>query len=444
MKKIAVFLAFLSAGMGSLLFVKNRIPKGTPLWLPKLLAGAMSPVWALAGMLGALLGLRRRSPLTVYAGGLGAAAAVRYIRGVSQPEEAAFERAFGPGWQTEIPPQRLWHMLPRPWNGLLPQVPEYSWIQNMPFWTIKGTDRQLLCDLWLPPEGVEPSGLAFIYAHGSAWYLFDKDFGTRPLFRHLAAQGHTIMDVAYRLYPETDMFGMLGDVQRAIAWMKDHATDYNVDPQRVVVGGSSAGGQFALLSAYAPGDPRLTPEELHGKDLTVRGVISAYGPVDLAASYDHMNLGQMKVQLDERGWEGYVADQMKTMGESSFGYFLKERTGKAYDRIGMEKFILSGRLEPVMGGCSPQECPERYTLASPISHVHPGCPPSLLIQGEDDIVSPADSIREIYSKLQEAGVPVVNILLPQTEHGFDLVLPRISPPAQASIYAIERFLALMV
>jgi acetyl esterase/lipase len=76
--------------------------------------------------------------------------------------------------------------------------------QNLPFATIPGSERQLLCDLWQPPENVPPSGLAFIYMHGSAWYLLDKDVGTRPFFSHLAAQGHVVMDVAYRLAPETD------------------------------------------------------------------------------------------------------------------------------------------------------------------------------------------------------------------------------------------------
>lgn len=56
-----------------------------------------------------------------------------------------------------------------------------------------------------------------MYLHGSAWYLLDKDYGTRPFSRHLAAQGHVIMDVAYRLCPEVDIYEMVGDVKRAVA-----------------------------------------------------------------------------------------------------------------------------------------------------------------------------------------------------------------------------------
>ncbi|NIN61065.1 MAG: alpha/beta hydrolase fold domain-containing protein, partial [Gammaproteobacteria bacterium] len=66
------------------------------------------------------------------------------------------------------------------------------------------TDRQLLCDIWRPGNG-DVSGLAIVYFHGGAWFMWDKDFLTRPFFRHLVAQGHTVMDVAYRLCPEVDI-----------------------------------------------------------------------------------------------------------------------------------------------------------------------------------------------------------------------------------------------
>jgi acetyl esterase/lipase len=124
----------------------------------------------------------------------------------------------------------------------------------------------LLADIWQPPAGVEPSGTAIVYLHGSAWYLWDKDCGTRPFFRRLAAQGHVVMDVAYRLCPEVDVVGMVGDAKRAVAWMKANAARLGVNPQRVVLMGASAGGHVALLAAYGSDQPRLTPEELRGVD----------------------------------------------------------------------------------------------------------------------------------------------------------------------------------
>ena len=111
----------------------------------------------------------------------------------------------------------------------------------------------MLCDIWEPPEKVPHSGLAFIYLHGSAWTLWDKDAGTRPFFRHLVNQGHVIMDVAYRLFPETDFKGMVFDTKQAIAWLKANARVYGIDPDKIIIGGGSAGGHIAMLAAYTEG-----------------------------------------------------------------------------------------------------------------------------------------------------------------------------------------------
>jgi acetyl esterase/lipase len=157
----------------------------------------------------------------------------------------------------------------------------------VPFWTLPDADGRLLCDLWQPPRDVAPSGMALVYLHVSAWYLLEKNVCTRAFFCHLAAQGHVVMDVAYRLYPETDMLGMMGDAKRAIAWMKAQGPTYGVNPERVVVAGGSAGGHLALLAAYTPREGALTPHDAGQTDLSVRAVISCYGPTNLQTYYDH-------------------------------------------------------------------------------------------------------------------------------------------------------------
>jgi acetyl esterase/lipase len=135
---------------------------------------------------------------------------------------------------------------------------------------------------------VHASGIVFIYLHGSAWYVLDKDVGTRPMFRHLAAQGHTLVDVAYRLFPETDMMGMVHDVKRAIHWVKEQGFP-GMQARKVVVGGGSAGAHLALLAGYTVGNSLFSPPELTGKDLGADAVISLYGPPDLEAMYYHTN-----------------------------------------------------------------------------------------------------------------------------------------------------------
>lgn len=111
-------------------------------------------------------------------------------------------------------------MLERRWTWRAPAPPQPRFDQDVPFWTIPNTERQLLCDIWHPGSGVRRSRLTFIYLHPGGWQNLDKDTGTRPFFRHLTAGGHVVMYVSYRLCHETDMFGIVGDVKRAIAWIK--------------------------------------------------------------------------------------------------------------------------------------------------------------------------------------------------------------------------------
>jgi len=106
------------------------------------------------------------------------------------------------------------------------------------------------------------------------------------------------------------------------------------------------------------------------------------------------------------------------------------------------------RYAPLLpaSGCSGarDEIPATYELASPVSHVHPGCPPTLLIQGTLDCLTPVTAARGLHHRLVECGVPAINIRYPLTNHAFDLLLPQVSTPAQAALYYTERFLALMV
>jgi acetyl esterase/lipase len=360
---------------------------------------------------------------------LGAVAAVRDVRRVTAPHRG-FARAFGVEWERAIASEQQTGMLRRRWTWHLPAAPEPRWQRDVPFWILPGIDRRLLCDLWQPPRGVASSGLAVVYLHGSAWYLLDKDFFTRPFFRHLAGQGHVVMDVAYRLYPETDMLGMVGDAKRAIAWMKAQGPEYRVNPERVVVAGGSAGGHLALLAAYTPREGMLTPDDAGDADLSVRGVISCYGPTDLRAYYDHtrQNIWSHPGQATEAHPPGPL---------------IRRVLGTSYERLGLGKAGVPGAMEPLLGG-TPEAVPDRYALFSPSTHVQSGSPPTLLIQGKDDVIAPVAATNLLFEQLVAAGVQAVNIVFPHAEHGFDLVLPRWSPAAQAALYHEERFLALMV
>jgi acetyl esterase/lipase len=106
--------------------------------------------------------------------------------------------------------------------------------------------------------------------------------------------------------------------------------------------------------------------------------------------------------------------------------------------IGLFPLLMTNLL-----GGSPDEVPEIYELASPITHAGPHSPPTLLLQGEHDSFLPASVSHALHCRLAEAGVPSVYVQFPRTGHGFDMPLPRYAPAAQAALYDVERFLALM-
>jgi dipeptidyl aminopeptidase/acylaminoacyl peptidase len=102
-----------------------------------------------------------------------------------------------------------------------------------------------------------------------------------------------------------------------------------------------------------------------------------------------------------------------------------------------------GRMDVLLGG-HPQDVPDMYELASPVTHVHPGCPPTLLIQGKQDFITPVDATRALYTKLVGSGVPAINVVFPWTDHGFDMLFSYVSPPIQSALYDVDRFLALLL
>ena len=271
----------------ALLYVPFRWrPVGLYLIIEKSLALGYAPFIAGLGMALAAVGAVSGSWWIAVPAGIAAVGALVVIVRVGSAR-VDLSGALGSGWQDRVPAERRRRMIRRWWTGPLRSDPEPRLRRDVPFATVPGTGRVLLCDVWQPPLGVRPSGLAVVYLHGSAWYVLDKDLATRPLFRHLAAQGHVVVDVAYRLFPEADVPGMVGDAKRAVAWVREHATELAVDRDRIVLAGGSAGGHLSLLAAYGPAEPALTPPELAGSDLRVRAVVSLYGPASVDALYWH-------------------------------------------------------------------------------------------------------------------------------------------------------------
>jgi acetyl esterase/lipase len=360
---LGVGIAVLLLAWTLLLYVPFRWrPVGLYLFVPKLAAGAFTPFIAAAGLLLALVGGLGGSWWLAAPAALAAVgASIVVVRlGLVRADLTA---ALGPDWAGRIPTERRVRMVGRWWHGRLPTVLEPRLRQDVVFATVPGTGRSLLGDLWQPPAEVPASGLAVVYLHSGAWCGFDKDFCTRPLFRHLAAQGHVIVDVAYRLFPETDIPGMVADAKRAVTWVQAHAADLEIQCDRIVLAGGSAGGHLALLAAYTHHDPALTPAELADSDPRVCGVVSLYGQADLAAHYHHT--GQQttcRPEDPQPDWEDPPPPWMRRLFGPDAG------------RLGLQHVAAASRLDWLVGG-TPSQVPDRYAQLSPVHHVHSGCPP---------------------------------------------------------------------
>ena len=432
---LIIFLASLNLLLTWLVLFGLHQPTTLFLWVIKVFTSAISPLLFLVGVLFTASGFFLNSLPAIALGSFSALVYLLHIIIITRAPNPStgLEQAFGLQWKNNVPPEIKSNFLSRRYVFRLSKSPDPILKQNISFYTIPNSNRELLCDVWQPPESVKRSGLAFIYMHGSAWAVLDKDFGTRPFFRHLANQGHVVMDIAYRLFPETDLMGMVHDAKHAIAWMKANAPSYGVNPRRITIGGGSAGGHIALLAAYTDQNKQLMPTDLESVDVSVRGVISLYGQSDLAATYYHT----------AQHLATHSSLARKKEGESGgMPPWVQKSMGANIHRLGFDKNVEPGMLAPMLGG-NPDEKPEAYALFSPIKYVHKGCPPTLILHGEHDILAPLKAMRQLHLRLKETGVPVVMHTLPQTDHAFDLILPKISPSAHNAIYDVERFMAIL-
>jgi acetyl esterase/lipase len=243
------------------------------------------------------------------------------------------------------------------------------------------------------------------------------------------------MDVGHRSCPEVDITGMVGDVHRAIAWMKSNAETYGIDPERVVLMGGSSGAHIALLAAYAPGEPQFTPSELQEVDTSVMAVVSYYGIPDMYSACD-----RWLAQETATPAEPQMATERPEPGRVD-NFFMTQFVGRTLTAAQSPPAPPVRQLMHNLLGGMPADVPAMADLASPIHLVTATCPPTLIFQGTHDAVVPLNAARKLSDALEAARVPVVYVEFPWTEHAFDLMYPPLAnPAAKAALYDLERFL----
>jgi acetyl esterase/lipase len=228
--------------------------------------------------------------------------------------------------------------------------------------------RPLELDLYRPDgaSGTAPPGASgtvptVVHVHGGGWRRGSRHHPLPALgdrfYQGLAAGGIAVAAIDYRLSGEARYPAAVQDVRAAVAWARSALPGYGIIPRPLVLWGDSAGGHLALLAALTG-------------SATVDGVVAWFPVTDLLAVHG-------------------PGDEDPQTREAQFL------------------------------GAPPARVPDLAREASPITHVHAGAPPVLLMHGDSDAMVPADQSIRFARALNGAGGRATLELVPGASHFWD-------------------------
>lgn len=229
----------------------------------------------------------------------------------------------------------------------------------------KSGDLELRADVYLP-EGPEATA-AIAWFAGGAFRIRDKLMIRGSIMQQLN-RGIAIVAFEYTLATEAKWPAQAYDGKAAIRWLRHNAKTFNIDPERIFIGGGSAGALIATVVANSAGDASLAEPDAVNAAVPdhVSGVISFYGPTDLTTKV---------------GWpEG--------------------RTIVAF-----------------LTGCESGDCRALAESASPVYYVSADSPPALMFYGMGDVVIGYEQGLLLQERLNEAGVDAQLVLRSDLIHG---------------------------
>lgn len=241
--------------------------------------------------------------------------------------------------------------------------------------------QDLLADLYVPTgEGPFPGVLVI---HGGGWRSGGKT-QMRFVGERLAANGYVAMCIAYRLAPDHKFPAQVDDCLTAVHWMRDHASEHKIDPQRIGAWGYSAGGHLAaMLGAVDSSAGFAGTQGASDGAARVQAVVAGGAPCDFRP-----------IEADN--------DQLV--------YWLGETRGA------------NGAL---------------YERASPAFYVSKDDPPVFFYHGDKDSTVEIAQAKAMDQALQAAGVPTEFFVVPGAEH-IKAIFDR--PSAEAAIKFLDKHL----
>lgn len=217
------------------------------------------------------------------------------------------------------------------------------------------------------PEKVEGLRPAVLCIHGGGFRAGARQ-SYDALCIQLASRGYVAATVTYRLAPKYQFPAAVYDVKAAIRWLRSHASDYQVDPDRIGVTGSSAGGHLAQFLGVTSDVEDFEGTDDPGVSSKVACVVNFYGPSDFTKSY-----------------------------------------GKSVDAAEVLPLFLGGNLE---------QARHRHIVASPLSWVTPNAAPTLCIHGTKDPYVAHEQATWMIDRLKSVDVEAQLLSLEGAGHGF--------------------------
>ncbi len=250
--------------------------------------------------------------------------------------------------------------------------------------------RELHLDLFQPQKaGKYP---ALILIHGGGWRSGNRSMQA-PLAMQVATRGYVTACIEYRLSPEALYPSAIFDIKAAIRFLRANAAKYDIDPDKIAISGSSAGGQLASLVGMTKTSQKFEGNEGNNSTSSeVQAIINMDGILDFTDP-----------------------------NESA------KDTDPAKPSAGSYWF-----------GATYNEAPEKWVEASPIGYAAKNTPPILFINsalprfnaGRDSLISILNKYA-IYSKIQS---------LPNTPHPFWLFHPWFEPTVEYMVTFLDKIL----
>ena len=242
----------------------------------------------------------------------------------------------------------------------------------------------LTFDVFTPKAGAH--GAAVIWTVSGGWFS-SREAINLDFLKELLARGYTVFAVMHGSQPKYTIPEAIADMNLAVRFIRAHAADFHIDPNRIGISGGSAGGHLSLMLGTAgdAGDP-AAKDPIARTSSRVQAVACFFPPTDF------LNYGTPGYAWLNRG--------PKDAFQAPFDFHVWNPDRKLFEAVDEEARVKIARE------------------ISPIYHVTKDDPPTLIIHGDKDALVPLQQSQSIIAKFEEAGVPCRLVVKSGEAHGW--------------------------